>query len=141
MYFNLPTCTERKDLQRHSSSSIPTDNNSSNNNNNSNITNNSSSNNSNNSSSNNSNNSSSNNITHADATHPSFDLHHKLTETAGVADERILEIVNNLQEHWGSPPIMTPETLAYVFNNQWMKEHPFVLAEKPQTTDPETVSR
>ncbi|KAI9021753.1 hypothetical protein CLU79DRAFT_190455 [Phycomyces nitens] len=51
-----------------------------------------------------------------------------------VADERILEIINNIQDHWGSPPIMTPETLAYVLNNQWVKDHQLLPLDSPNLT-------
>jgi hypothetical protein len=35
------------------------------------------------------------------------------------AEERISEILNNIEDHWGSPPILTPDTLAYILNHQW----------------------
>ncbi|ORZ09236.1 hypothetical protein BCR42DRAFT_424019 [Absidia repens] len=34
-----------------------------------------------------------------------------------LTDERLLEIVENLEDHWRSPPILTPTTLAMIFNN------------------------
>ncbi|KAL0087628.1 hypothetical protein J3Q64DRAFT_1733668 [Phycomyces blakesleeanus] len=51
-----------------------------------------------------------------------------------VADERLIEIINNIQDHWGSPPIMTPETLAYVLNNQWVKDHQLMPLDSPRLT-------
>lgn len=38
-----------------------------------------------------------------------------------MAEERISEIIHNLDDHWGSPPILTPGTLAHILNNQWIK--------------------
>lgn len=40
---------------------------------------------------------------------------------ATMAEERISEIIHNLDDHWGSPPILTPDTLAHILNNQWIK--------------------
>lgn len=35
-----------------------------------------------------------------------------------LTNERLLEIVENLEDHWRSPPILTPTTLAVIFNNK-----------------------
>ncbi|GAA5807314.1 hypothetical protein MFLAVUS_000672 [Mucor flavus] len=40
---------------------------------------------------------------------------------SAMAEERISEIIHNLDDHWGSPPILTPDTLAHILNNQWIK--------------------
>ncbi|CEG69404.1 hypothetical protein RMATCC62417_05486 [Rhizopus microsporus] len=37
----------------------------------------------------------------------------------GITEERISEILNNIEDHWGSPPILTPDTLAYILSHQW----------------------
>lgn len=42
------------------------------------------------------------------------------TNTALMAEDRISEIIHNLDDHWGSPPILTPDTLAHILNNQWI---------------------
>ncbi|KAI8082135.1 hypothetical protein BDF21DRAFT_417189 [Thamnidium elegans] len=45
-----------------------------------------------------------------------------ITQTnSAMAEERISEIIHNLDDHWGSPPILTPDTLAHILNNQWIK--------------------
>ncbi|KAI8099702.1 uncharacterized protein BX664DRAFT_255587 [Halteromyces radiatus] len=36
-----------------------------------------------------------------------------------LTDERLLEIVENLEDHWRSPPILTPTTVAMIFNNSY----------------------
>jgi hypothetical protein len=36
-----------------------------------------------------------------------------------LTDERLVEIVENLEDHWRSPPILTPTTLAMIFNNSY----------------------
>lgn len=41
--------------------------------------------------------------------------------SSAMAEERISEIIHNLDDHWGSPPILTPDTLAHILNNQWIK--------------------
>lgn len=38
-----------------------------------------------------------------------------------ITDERFVEIVENLEDHWRSPPILTPTTLALIFNNNWVE--------------------
>ncbi|KAI8882073.1 hypothetical protein K501DRAFT_273996 [Backusella circina FSU 941] len=38
----------------------------------------------------------------------------------GMTEERLLEIMNNIQDHWGSPPILTAETLEFILSNQWV---------------------
>ncbi|CAO3636197.1 unnamed protein product [Cunninghamella blakesleeana] len=39
-----------------------------------------------------------------------------------ISDERFVEIVENLEDHWRSPPILTPTTLALIFNNNnWIE--------------------
>lgn len=42
------------------------------------------------------------------------------TTTAVMAEDRISEIIHNLDDHWGSPPILTPDTLAHILNHQWI---------------------
>jgi hypothetical protein len=42
------------------------------------------------------------------------------TNTTLMAEDRISEIIHNLDDHWGSPPILTPDTLAHILNNQWI---------------------
>jgi hypothetical protein len=37
-----------------------------------------------------------------------------------MAEDRISEIIHNLDDHWGSPPIFTPDTLAHILNHQWI---------------------
>ncbi|KAI8091354.1 uncharacterized protein B0P05DRAFT_527117 [Gilbertella persicaria] len=37
-----------------------------------------------------------------------------------MADDRISEIIHNLDDHWGSPPILTPNTLTHILSNQWV---------------------
>ncbi|KAG2215731.1 hypothetical protein INT46_003943 [Mucor plumbeus] len=39
-----------------------------------------------------------------------------------MAEDRISEIIHNLDDHWGSPPILTPDTLAHILNHQWTDE-------------------
>jgi hypothetical protein len=39
-----------------------------------------------------------------------------------ASDERMSEIRDNVEDHWGSPPILTPETLAYILENQWVSD-------------------
>ncbi|CAO0800307.1 unnamed protein product [Mucor circinelloides] len=39
-----------------------------------------------------------------------------------MAEDRITEIIQNLDDHWGSPPILTPDTLAHILNHQWTNE-------------------
>ncbi|KAI8344106.1 hypothetical protein BC941DRAFT_342351 [Chlamydoabsidia padenii] len=41
------------------------------------------------------------------------------SNTSILTDERLLEIVENLEDHWRSPPILTPTTLAVIFNNKY----------------------
>ncbi|KAI9283346.1 hypothetical protein BY458DRAFT_8314 [Sporodiniella umbellata] len=52
-----------------------------------------------------------------------FDLpknsNRKPVKHSKVAEERISEILNNVEDHWGSPPILTPDTLAFILNHQW----------------------
>lgn len=36
-----------------------------------------------------------------------------------MPEERISEILNNIEDHWGSPPILTPDTLTFILNHQW----------------------
>lgn len=43
------------------------------------------------------------------------------TDSSAMADDRISEIVHNLDDHWGSPPILTPDTLAHILNHQWVR--------------------
>jgi hypothetical protein len=42
------------------------------------------------------------------------------TDSSVMAEDRISEIIRNLDDHWGSPPILTPDTLAHILNNQWV---------------------
>ncbi|GAN04413.1 hypothetical protein MAM1_0063c03873 [Mucor ambiguus] len=44
------------------------------------------------------------------------------TDSNAMAEERITEIIQNLDDHWGSPPILTPDTLAHILNHQWTNE-------------------
>lgn len=44
------------------------------------------------------------------------------TDSNAMAEERITEIIQNLDDHWGSPPILTPDTLAHILNHQWTDE-------------------
>lgn len=44
--------------------------------------------------------------------------------TAVMAEDRISEIIHNLDDHWGSPPILTPDTLAHILNHQWTDNAP-----------------
>ncbi|KAF1796694.1 hypothetical protein FB192DRAFT_1403244 [Mucor lusitanicus] len=44
------------------------------------------------------------------------------TDSNAMAEERITEIIQNLDDHWGSPPILTPDTLAHILNHQWTHE-------------------
>lgn len=37
-----------------------------------------------------------------------------------MAEDRISEIIHNLDDHWGSPPLLTPDTLAHILNHQWI---------------------
>ncbi|KAI8886252.1 hypothetical protein K501DRAFT_62383 [Backusella circina FSU 941] len=39
-----------------------------------------------------------------------------------TSDERMSEIRDNVEDHWGSPPLLTPETLAYILENQWVSD-------------------
>jgi hypothetical protein len=39
-----------------------------------------------------------------------------------ASDERMSEIRDNVEDHRGSPPILTPETLAYILENQWVSD-------------------
>ncbi|CAO3600137.1 unnamed protein product [Absidia cylindrospora] len=41
-----------------------------------------------------------------------------------LTDEQLLEIVENLEDHWQSPPILTPTTLAMIFNNGYSDTSP-----------------
>ncbi|KAG2197872.1 hypothetical protein INT47_003541 [Mucor saturninus] len=41
-----------------------------------------------------------------------------------MAEDRISEIIHNLDDHWGSPPILTPDTLAHILNHQWISNVP-----------------
>ncbi|KAI8646605.1 hypothetical protein BD408DRAFT_252580 [Parasitella parasitica] len=41
------------------------------------------------------------------------------TDSNSMGEDRITEIIQNLDDHWGSPPILTPETLAHILNHQW----------------------
>lgn len=43
-------------------------------------------------------------------------------DTTTMTDERISEIIHNLDDHWGSPPILTPNTLSHILNHQWINE-------------------
>ncbi|KAI8984167.1 hypothetical protein BDF20DRAFT_858334 [Mycotypha africana] len=42
--------------------------------------------------------------------------------TTTINEERISEIIQNLDEHWGSPPILTPNTLAHILSHQWVQQ-------------------
>lgn len=42
--------------------------------------------------------------------------------TTVMAEDRISEIIHNLDDHWGSPPILTPDTLAHILNHQWISQ-------------------
>lgn len=42
--------------------------------------------------------------------------------TAIMTDDRISEIIHNLDDHWGSPPILTPNTLSHILNHQWTSD-------------------
>ncbi|KAL9558984.1 hypothetical protein MBANPS3_000639 [Mucor bainieri] len=44
------------------------------------------------------------------------------TDSNAMAEERITEIIQNLDDHWGSPPILTPDTLAHILSHQWTNE-------------------
>lgn len=44
------------------------------------------------------------------------------TDSNAMAEDRISEIIQNLDDHWGSPPILTPDTLAHILNHQWTNE-------------------
>lgn len=44
------------------------------------------------------------------------------TDSNAMAEDRITEIIQNLDDHWGSPPILTPDTLAHILNHQWTNE-------------------
>jgi hypothetical protein len=44
----------------------------------------------------------------------------KNTNGFGMTEERLVEIMNNIQDHWGSPPILTAETLEFILSNQWV---------------------
>lgn len=35
-----------------------------------------------------------------------------------LTDDCVQDILRNIEEHWGSPPILTPDTLAYIFAGQ-----------------------
>ncbi|KAI7905233.1 uncharacterized protein BX663DRAFT_502189 [Cokeromyces recurvatus] len=37
-----------------------------------------------------------------------------------MTEDRISEIIQNLDDHWGSPPILTPDTLSHILNHQWI---------------------
>ncbi|CEP15395.1 hypothetical protein [Parasitella parasitica] len=41
------------------------------------------------------------------------------TDSNAMGEDRITEIIQNLDDHWGSPPILTPDTLAHILNHQW----------------------
>lgn len=43
-------------------------------------------------------------------------------DTTTMTEERISEIIHNLDDHWGSPPILTPNTLSHILNHQWTNE-------------------
>lgn len=43
----------------------------------------------------------------------------KLNKQTKMPEERISEILNNIEDHWGSPPILTPDTLTFILNHQW----------------------
>ncbi|KAI8390810.1 uncharacterized protein BYT42DRAFT_610088 [Radiomyces spectabilis] len=47
-----------------------------------------------------------------------------LGTNGSISETRLIEIFNNIQDHWGSPPILTPDTLAYILSNQWVKDTP-----------------
>ncbi|RCI06650.1 hypothetical protein CU098_013224 [Rhizopus stolonifer] len=47
-----------------------------------------------------------------------------------MADDRISEIIHNLDDHWGSPPILTPNTLTHILSNQWEDTAIFTLIEE-----------
>ncbi|KAI9486831.1 MAG: hypothetical protein EXX96DRAFT_604894 [Benjaminiella poitrasii] len=42
------------------------------------------------------------------------------SNTSTMAEDRISEIIHNLDDHWGSPPILTPDTLSHILNHQWI---------------------
>lgn len=47
----------------------------------------------------------------------------KATTVGGIGimtEDRISEIIHNLDDHWGSPPILTPGTVAHILNHQWI---------------------
>ncbi|KAI8383011.1 hypothetical protein BD560DRAFT_431584 [Blakeslea trispora] len=41
-------------------------------------------------------------------------------ESEAMGEDRISEIIHNLDDHWGSPPILTPNTLTHILSNQWI---------------------
>ena len=41
-------------------------------------------------------------------------------EPETMCEDRISEIIHNIDDHWGSPPILTPNTLTHILNNQWV---------------------
>ncbi|SAL98084.1 hypothetical protein [Absidia glauca] len=58
-----------------------------------------------------------------------------------LTDERLLEIVENLEDHWRSPPILTPTTLAVIFNNRHNDiSSPFPPLRLNSTSEKNTIS-